>query len=95
MMQRIDIVNELSALIKDADPAVKSILSITIKKIEATPKEYDKCLRCGKKLKTPISRKRGYGEECYNKMIESRFHANKLIRATEVKDANIRTETDS
>lgn len=31
-------------------------------------KEYDKCLRCGRKLKSSINRKRGYGEVCWNKL---------------------------
>lgn len=31
-------------------------------------KEYDKCLRCGRKLKSQENRLRGYGETCWNKV---------------------------
>jgi len=37
--------------------------------IEQQSKEYDKCLRCGRKLKTPENRLRGYGKICYQKQI--------------------------
>lgn len=30
--------------------------------------EYDKCGRCGRKLKNPESRKLGFGAVCYNKL---------------------------
>lgn len=30
-------------------------------------KEYEYCLRCGRKLKTKESRLRGYGDICYKK----------------------------
>lgn len=41
-------------------------VKITIKK------EYPYCLRCGKKLKNPEYRERGYGDICWKKMqIES------------------------
>lgn len=30
-------------------------------------KEYDKCLRCGKPLKSLQSRQLGYGKQCYLK----------------------------
>lgn len=31
-------------------------------------KEYDYCLRCGRKLKNPNARKLGYGSVCFKKM---------------------------
>lgn len=31
-------------------------------------KEYDKCLRCGRKLKSAENRLRGYGETCWKKV---------------------------
>ena len=31
------------------------------------PKEYDRCLRCGRKLKSPENRKIGYGPICLKK----------------------------
>ena len=31
-------------------------------------KEYNFCLRCGKKLKNPIARQKGYGIVCEKKM---------------------------
>lgn len=31
-------------------------------------KEYDKCLRCNRKLKSEINRQRGYGEICWQKL---------------------------
>ena len=33
-----------------------------------TIKEYDHCLRCGRKLKNPEARKIGYGSTCLKKM---------------------------
>lgn len=30
-------------------------------------KEYSRCIRCGRTLKDPISKSRGYGEICWNK----------------------------
>lgn len=29
--------------------------------------EYEKCLRCGRKLKTPFARTIGYGKVCWEK----------------------------
>ena len=34
---------------------------------ESKPKEYDRCLRCGRKLKSKENRLRGYGKICYKK----------------------------
>lgn len=34
-----------------------------------TPEEHEYCLRCGRKLKTPDARERGYGLICYKKVI--------------------------
>lgn len=31
-------------------------------------KEYEFCLRCGRKLKTPIAREKGYGAVCEQKL---------------------------
>ena len=31
--------------------------------------DYDRCLRCGHKLRSPISRARGYGQECEAKKV--------------------------
>lgn len=31
-------------------------------------KEYEFCLRCGRKLKTEVNRKRGFGELCWKKI---------------------------
>lgn len=31
-------------------------------------KEYTRCLRCGRKLKTEAARQLGYGATCYQKM---------------------------
>lgn len=70
----------------DANPKVKSILSNAIKEIKSVPVEYDRCLRCGKRLKTTESRRRGYGDECYFKLLESRIHKNKLIKGSENAD---------
>lgn len=30
-------------------------------------KEYDRCLRCGRKLKDPRTRRLGYGKVCFDK----------------------------
>lgn len=32
-------------------------------------KEYDRCLMCGRKLKTPETRKLGFGKVCYEKYL--------------------------
>ena len=32
-------------------------------------KEYEYCLRCGRKLKNAEARKKGFGEVCYKKML--------------------------
>lgn len=42
-------------------------------------KLYDKCLRCGRKLKTEETRKRGYGDICWKKVNE-----NKKVRLFEI-----------
>ena len=31
--------------------------------------EYNKCLRCGRRLKTQENRERGYGDICWKKML--------------------------
>ena len=36
--------------------------------MEDKKKDYDKCLRCGRKLKNPIAREKGYGAVCEKKM---------------------------
>lgn len=33
-------------------------------------KEYDRCIRCGRKLKNPEYRQRGYGAVCWEKRIQ-------------------------
>ena len=35
-------------------------------------KEYDRCLRCNRKLKNPEARKIGYGKICYEKQKQSK-----------------------
>ena len=35
-------------------------------------KEHDYCLRCGRKLKNPIAREKGYGAVCERKMTVER-----------------------
>lgn len=41
-------------------------------------KLYKVCLRCGRKLKNPEFRKRGYGSVCWEKVKKERHHK-KLI----------------
>lgn len=36
--------------------------------IKIAEKEYEYCLRCGRKLKTKLCRKKGYGPICEKKM---------------------------
>ena len=86
-MQRNNVVNLLSRLKNSVDPTVRQILEQALTEIKSAPKEYDKCLRCGKKLTTPESRRRGYGAECYMKLIESRHHKNSLIPGVENVDS--------
>lgn len=46
-------------------------------------KLYDKCLRCGRKLKTEETRKRGYGDICWKKVNE-----NKKVRLFDIAKSN-------
>ena len=36
------------------------------------PKEHEFCLRCGRRLRNPIARMKGYGAICEKKMKEKR-----------------------
>lgn len=36
--------------------------------------EYDKCSRCGRRLKNPESRRLGFGAVCYSKVQTRREH---------------------
>lgn len=40
-------------------------------KMNIIPKQYTNCLRCGRKLKNPEYRARGYGKVCWEKMQKS------------------------
>lgn len=31
--------------------------------------DHEFCLRCGRRLKNPVARERGYGNICYKKMV--------------------------
>lgn len=42
-------------------------------------KEYDRCLRCGRKLKNPESRKTGYGIVCTTKQLYKKKDIKKLF----------------
>ena len=44
-----------------------------------TVKEYNVCLRCGRKLKNPEHRKLGYGPSCYKKMKISQLTKKSLL----------------
>lgn len=48
-------------------------------------KDYDKCLRCGRKLKNAEARKIGYGKICFTKMIIEN-HTKRLLLDREQKD---------
>lgn len=47
--------------------------------------EYEKCLRCGRKLKTPFARTIGYGKVCWEKYnsedSKDLFPVNELAKA--------------
>lgn len=44
-------------------------------------KEYNRCLKCNKLLKTKEARNRGYGDCCWKKhLIEMRNNSNKLLK---------------
>ena len=45
-------------------------------------KEFDRCLRCGRKLKKPEHRLLGYGPNCYKKMINARLKKKSIIGVT-------------
>lgn len=42
-------------------------------------KEFDKCLRCGRKLKNPQHRLLGYGPNCYKKVNAGRLRKKSII----------------
>ena len=42
-------------------------------------KLYDRCLRCGKKLISFHSRRLGYGETCYKKVISEKIKHKDLL----------------
>ena len=41
---------------------------------EQKPKEYEYCLRCGRKLKNTEARMKGYGTVCEKKMKQASKH---------------------
>ena len=43
------------------------------------PKEYDRCLRCGRKLKTFENRARGFGKVCWEKSKKNAKNSKKLF----------------
>ena len=43
---------------------------------------YEKCRRCGRKLKNPLWRKIGYGATCYKKMCEEKTRMKPLFQLT-------------
>lgn len=53
-------------------------------------KEFSHCLRCGRKLKNPEARKRGFGDICYKKYLSSPNHP--LFEIKERNNQNERTE---
>lgn len=67
MMSNKMVINKLNLIIDECNKNIQPIIKDALKQIEQinVPKEYDKCLRCGKKLKNIESRLRGYGDECY------------------------------
>ena len=46
-------------------------------------KEFDRCQRCGRKLKNPEHRKLGFGPNCYKKFISSRHKKKSIIKVVE------------
>lgn len=40
-------------------------------------KLHENCLRCGRKLKNPINKKRGYGDVCFKKYMAEHVNDNK------------------
>lgn len=45
----------------------------------AEAKEYNYCLRCGRKLKSKQSRLRGFGDNCYKKSVISDSNVKPLV----------------
>lgn len=39
----------------------------TVSEFKASQDNFQRCLRCGRRLKNAISRERGYGDTCYAK----------------------------
>jgi hypothetical protein len=54
------------------------VWSVNGQRVE-TWSDYDRCLRCGHKLRSPFSRARGYGKECEAKKIWNTGPIAKLV----------------
>lgn len=46
-------------------------------------KSYGTCKRCGRKLTSKVSQKRGYGSYCYSKMAENKKNDNEVVEGQE------------
>lgn len=53
------------------------VISLEVGKM--VQKEYDRCLRCGRKLKSAENRLRGYGKICWQKMKKDNRYVKKLF----------------
>lgn len=58
---------------------IQDILKDTKDKLNKVSIPKKRCLRCGKALTTPESCIRGYGDECYKKVLKQRWQKNRLI----------------
>ena len=78
-MRKMDILKNLISLRNKSEGELYDILNTTIDEINAVPEKYDRCLRCGHKLTTEESQRRGYGEECWKKVCKEKIKKHKLL----------------
>lgn len=57
-------------------------------------KEYEFCLRCGRKLKNPKTRLIGLGPTCHKKVLQENVQSRKLFTAQSTTDSKLVTEVE-
>lgn len=50
------------------------------------------CRRCGRRLKSEISREKGYGPDCFKKMMEEKKHADEKIELLDLEKEKVKEE---
>lgn len=53
---------------------IKGLVTFIRSKLSTKPKVYNYCRRCGKPLKTELSKHLGLGRCCYNKEVRTKYN---------------------